>query len=1349
MAPLTRLILISALAFTWFAVVGLRQVGHKTEEVQRLKGAAQLLLTASLDSASQAEAHLHRVADALSFDRLEIVQSDGKPFAQGGKTRPLHVFDRLLNFVGLLSAASISQSLPQGVLPGLGVAELRATYLDRSIYGHGAWLAFLATLGGLIHSMAALSLRRRKRSQGLLARERATREQAEAELSHLHAFERLLYRLTSRLQETETHQLESAFRETLEDCGKFLNVDRMLMARLGPKSTRVRSWLDWPHLEMSENAVQILGPADLEAQPWLLAALHARRLIVINQLDELPLEAKSLADSLSAMGLMQVLLAPLSQSSGPKGYILIGRRHFKGPWSPEDQSLVRLCAQMLSDADARTQKQGALSGALEREQLAAQLGARFLSVAHDDMDKALNGALQDLGNFAKVERACLWALHGDGELLSQSHEWVTAGTPSMVSSSQNIKARGLPNMLSRWGASQPWTVTDIETLPVACEPERLEARRRGVSAFISVPITYRNAPLGGLWLETRIAGRVWDAGVVQACLVAAELAANALARQRAETAQRRSEVRYRSLLEAVPDLMLRFNHQGHILDVRFPRGQEPRHLAPLLGQPLASLEGKLPPFDPVGLTDKILEKAGQTRPQSFDWLTNGPRGQRWFEARVVPGETEHLVILRDIHEEKRQELDHEKLLANLLAIFNAGSQSIVLVDSKGRIEAFNHNAAVSARLLRRRDIHAGLPVIELLPTDEGEAFHKAFTKAMQGEELRRDRYVTDAEGERSWYRVEYLPIFSEQGDVRAVCFAFDSINDLKQAELALTESETRYAIAARGANDGLWDWDIKKSRWFFSERWAAQLGLSPEAGPSDFEAWLALIHPEDRDNFINRWQAHIKGQTHHFECEYRALNQSSSDYVWMLARGMAIFSEPGMALRFAGSQTDIDNRKRGEQRQELAALSDPLTGLPNRVLLLDRMGRSLARMSRNKRYGFCVLMLDTNHFKLINDSLGHEKGDELLVAMARRLEELLRPGDTVARLGGDEFVILLEDMRGHRDVMVIAERVHAQIKPVFNVRGREIFATVSIGLALSEGHEGDAEELLRDAETALVQSKALGPSQQVIFDPAMHAQAVSRLELETDLRRAIEAKNFSLHYQPLMRMRDGSLYGFEALLRWQHPERGMIPPVEFIPLAEETRQIVALGRLVLEMALNQWQQWQALGLTQGLTLNVNLSGEEIKRETLANEIQGMVESRGLLAQQLQFEITESVLMDNPAAAATSFQKLRGHGFRLAIDDFGTGYSSLSYLHRFEVDTLKIDRSFVSRIDGLSQNEAVIVAVVAMAQNLGLGVVAEGVENEVQRDRLLAMGCELAQGFFFARPMTAEAAGAYLNKPPQA
>ena len=438
------------------------------------------------------------------------------------------------------------------------------------------------------------------------------------------------------------------------------------------------------------------------------------------------------------------------------------------------------------------------------------------------------------------------------------------------------------------------------------------------------------------------------------------------------------------------------------------------------------------------------------------------------------------------------------------------------------------------------------------------------------------------------------------------------------------------------------------------------------------------------------------------------------------------------------SATDVTSRRQAQARLLQAAFYDQLTGLPNRALFKDRLEVAHARAKGREGHRFAVLFLDLDRFKLVNDSLGHKAGDELLVQIAQRLETCRRRGDTVARLGGDEFTLLVESVEDEAEAVSVAERVHRAMAPPFLIEGHEVFSSLSIGISLGGPSTEHPDHLLREADTAMYRAKGRG-ARHAVFDASMHERALAALRLENELRRALEREEMRVHYQPIVELATGRVVSVEALVRWQHRERGLIPPGEFIPLAEETGFIVPLGRWVLEEACRAMQS-----LPRDLTLSVNLSGRQLLQPDLPQEVRRALLESGLEAHRLRLELTESMLIGTGAAAVARLERLRDEGVGLCIDDFGTGYSSLSYLHQLPIDALKIDRSFVQAMAIDSRKSKIVQSIVLLAQGLELEVVAEGVETSEQAGMLRRMGCGRAQGFLFARPVPLDEVAALLR-----
>jgi diguanylate cyclase (GGDEF)-like protein len=440
----------------------------------------------------------------------------------------------------------------------------------------------------------------------------------------------------------------------------------------------------------------------------------------------------------------------------------------------------------------------------------------------------------------------------------------------------------------------------------------------------------------------------------------------------------------------------------------------------------------------------------------------------------------------------------------------------------------------------------------------------------------------------------------------------------------------------------------------------------------------------------------------------------------------------------------LEQARAAEERLQHEATRDALTGLPNRTLLTDRLGRAMERAKKDAGYAFAVLFFDLDRFKNVNDSLGHSMGDLFLKEIGRKLQSCVHPTDTVARLGGDEFVVLLEDMVEPENAVAVAERLQDELRAPFKLYGHELFTTASIGIVLRPAGYDEPEELLRDADTAMYRAKEGGKARHAVFDLAMRVKAVSLLRLETDLRRAVEQGEFVVYYQPVVWLASGRVVGFEALVRWQHPERGLVPPGRFVPLAEETGLIVPIGLFVLREASRQAALWRSrFPDNRPLSVSVNLSAVQLSRPGLADRVAEILEETGLDGRDLSLEITESAIMRDEAAVSAAFSRLKDLGVRLHVDDFGTGYSSLAALHRYPVDALKIDRSFISGMEAGGEKAEIVQTIATLAHQLGLDVVAEGVETPEQLERLREMGCDHGQGHFFSKPLPAEAAEAML------
>jgi diguanylate cyclase (GGDEF)-like protein/PAS domain S-box-containing protein len=563
----------------------------------------------------------------------------------------------------------------------------------------------------------------------------------------------------------------------------------------------------------------------------------------------------------------------------------------------------------------------------------------------------------------------------------------------------------------------------------------------------------------------------------------------------------------------------------------------------------------------------------------------------------------------------------------------------------------------------------------------------------------------------------------------------------KQVESALRMSEERFELAMRGANDGVFDWNLQNNDIYFSPRWKSMLGYEEDELPNDFSSWEDLIEERDRELSWQMLTDYINGNRDNFHIEFK-MSHKDGHWVDVLSRAFLVRDEEGNAVRIVGTHVDISEKKRQEAHILRQAHFDGLTGLPNRFLAMDRLAQLLKEASRDHRKA-AILFLDLDGFKRVNDTLGHETGDRLLVQAAERLKSAVPDGDSVCRLGGDEFVVLLRNLTEQADARTVAKHLISHFRHPFRLDERDLVVTTSIGIAVYPCDGATPTELLRNADTAMYHSKEQGRSIYNFFTNEMNLHVSRSLEVEEQLHGALERQEFLVYYQPVIDLNSNRAVAAEALLRWSNPALGSIPPEEFIPIAEQTGGILDLGRFVLQQAVINALQWREM--TNGeFKIAVNLSPRQLRDTTLIDFIIDLLKHSSLQPEALVLEVTEGVLMSGQQDIEQALVQLHKTGISLAMDDFGTGYSSMNYLRKYPFDVLKVDRSFVSDITHDPADAELVNASILMAHGLGLEVVAEGVETEEQLSRLHDMQCEYAQGYLFSRPVTTEAFTQFLQ-----
>lgn len=591
-------------------------------------------------------------------------------------------------------------------------------------------------------------------------------------------------------------------------------------------------------------------------------------------------------------------------------------------------------------------------------------------------------------------------------------------------------------------------------------------------------------------------------------------------------------------------------------------------------------------------------------------------------------------------------------------------------------------------------------------------------------------------GREKWLEAAGKPTRQPNGDIIWDALTLD-VSDRKQAENALRASETRYRLLAENMNDlvclhnlqGRYIYVSPSCELLLGYRYDEMLGQDP----------YTFIHPDDRDRIYQESYAAATGRKT-TPITYR-IRRKSGCYIWFETLTKPILDATGQIVQLQTTSRDVTERIQAQNQLKHDALHDALTGLPNRHLLMERLELAINRAKRLEGYRFAVLFLDLDRFKVINDSLGHLAGDQLLVAIAQKLQSMLRNLDLVARLGGDEFVILLEEIQDIQEAVHATERIFAALQTPFIVEEREVYTTFSIGIVLGTKGYAQASHLLRDADIAMYRAKHKGKARYEIFDTEMHAQALNRLHLENDLRRAIEHQEFVLHYQPIVALNTGCLIGFEALIRWQHPTQGLKSPGDFIAVAEETGLITRLDYWALWTACHQLVAWKTtFPELSVMKISVNLSAQDLQRSDLLEEVDRILAQTRLQGCYLTLEITESMLIEDVESTIRLLSQLKERKIQISIDDFGTGYSSLSYLHRLPINNLKVDRSFVNQIQtgNCNRNHQIVKTIMALSNQLGLNAIAEGIETPQQLEQLRCLGYKFGQGYLFSKPLSPEA-----------
>jgi diguanylate cyclase (GGDEF)-like protein/PAS domain S-box-containing protein len=828
-------------------------------------------------------------------------------------------------------------------------------------------------------------------------------------------------------------------------------------------------------------------------------------------------------------------------------------------------------------------------------------------------------------------------------------------------------------------------------------------------------------------------------------------------RRRVEVALRESETRFQNIAANLPGALFRYllrsDGSDSVLYMSPGCCQLWEVEAQVAVADASTLWQMVHPDDRSAMYQSVLESARTLTPWLYNWRIITPSGrEKWLEAvgrpiRQPNGDIIWDTLALDVSDRKRSEAERNQAEVALkeseyrYAQILDSVQDMVFCKSPGSVVVYANKATCDYYGMTLEQLQG----ITDVPYNSNEYTQQylqddlqVFATGQTVENLEEPNQRVD--GEVRYFHTIKSPIFDRSGAVVQLVGVSRDITDRKQAEEALRESESRYRLLAENTNDLVCLHDLQGRYLYVSPSCEPLLGYryNELLGQDSY----TYVHPDERERICQEANAvAIGGKTTPMTYQIR---HKSGHYIWFETLTKPILDSTGQVVQLQTTSRDVTERIQTQTQLRHDALHDALTGLPNRHLLMERLELAINRTKRLEDYHFAVLFLDLDRFKVVNDSLGHLAGDQLLIAIARTLQSTLRSIDLAARLGGDEFVILLEEIKDIQEAVRATERIFAALQTPLMLEGREVYTTPSIGIVLGTRDYTQASDLLRDADIAMYRAKSKGKARYEIFDTEMHAQALSRLHLENDLRRAIEHQEFVLHYQPIVALDSGCLVGFEALIRWQHPTQGLKLPGDFIAVAEETGLITQLDYWALWAACRQLAAWQtACPELATLRMSVNLSAQDLRRFDLIAEVDRILAQTGLHGRCLALEITESMLIEDIESTIALLGQLKEREIQISIDDFGTGYSSLNYLHCLPANNLKVDRSFVHQIQTDRRNRQIVETIVALSNQLDLDTIAEGIETQKQLERLQQLGYKFGQGYLFSKPLSLEAAEAFL------
>ena len=1071
------------------------------------------------------------------------------------------------------------------------------------------------------------------------------------------------------------------------------------------------------------------------AYPDYFRALQTERTITAHDVHTDP-RVRGFAEYHHSARITALIDAPIHHAGEVVGVVCHEHLDTSRSWSMEEETFASSIADLVSigiEARERRAAQESLQHRLKFETLISSISTQFVNVEAGELDADITAAMGRVSEFVGADRAYLYSYSEDGTIATVSHEW-----DDSAERRRQFKPVSFPV------AAFPWTfrtlcdseslIIDTDALPPEAQAERVMYEQAGNASVAVIPLHYNRAPFGvlGVGSGTR---RTWSDESVALLRMTGEIFVSAIQRHRSEEALRQSEQRHRLLFERNLAGVYRNTIDGRILECN-------EALARILGYDSkedlmqhAASELYVNPGDRGEFIDRIRRQRSMTSVEICLRRKDGSLVWLLESVHLLAGDPEILEgTLIDITDRKMTE--------NALRDSERGYRLLIERMREGLAQVDNHNVLqfVNDRFCEmvgygREELLGRQGDFLLASPEDVELLAEKMRVRLQGIADQYEVRIRRKDGSVIWVEIGGAPVTDAQGVVIGSLGVHDDVTERRLAEQALRDSEARYRLMAENSTDMISRTSSDGTIIYASDASRRLLGFEPAelVGRTFYDFMYGPDQNEIRDltALINENRA----TTFSFR-----MRRKDGNLVWFETTSRSIRDpQTGKVGEIIGVSRDISERKEAEEQVEFQAYHDALTGLPNRRLFRDRLTVALAH-ARRMRTPLAVMFLDLDRFKEVNDTLGHSFGDEMLKAVATRLQLTLREEDSIARMGGDEFTVLLADLTSPDDAATIAQKLIDAVAQPMRIEEREIFITTSIGIALFPNDGDTAELLLKNADHAMYRAKDAGRGSVQLFTPAMNSRALERLSMENNLRHALERSELVLYYQPQIDVKTRTVTGVEALLRWCPAGGEMISPATFIPIAEETRLIIPIGEWVVRQACLQARHWQEHG-HPGLRVAVNLSPRQFQQADLPSMIASALADSGLAASDLELEITESTAMQNTERTIAILRRLREMGVCIAIDDFGTGHSSLNYLRSFPIDTVKIDQGFVRGIENSEADRAIVSAVIGMARGLRLRVVAEGVETEPQFAFLAQQGCEEVQGYLFGRPSPTLAARA--------